>query len=147
MTVYEYHLKFWGGIQNEDQNWIEKELNIKETDFWFDSEEKRQEFRKILQDIANKHNCCIVFSEHEGFDVRQRTVATVIMQLPNGKQYLYTDDFGYGYSEDLAEFVWHEGNWACDCNRSSSLSQVYPEVSKLPCGDTIEVIDFKVERV
>lgn len=140
---YEYHLNFWGGIEND--NTIEKELGISEKDFWFSSEKKRDAFKVTLQDVAKKHKEVIVFSENEGVQVRFRTVVKMIMVMPGGEELPYTYDFGYAYPESSACFMWEDGNYSCDCNKSMFLSQIYPHIKEQDeCGDDIELKDFKV---
>ena len=44
MNKYEYFLKFWGQIQNDDYKHILVGEDIKGTDFWFDTKNKRDSF-------------------------------------------------------------------------------------------------------
>ncbi len=138
---YEYHLMFWGGVKND--NWIERDLGIKENNFWFETEKERSEFKNKLQEVANNHKQVICFDENEGQYVRYRTIAKMIMVL-NDTEYPYEYDFGFAYSKDSAEYMFEEGNYSCDCNKSIFLSKKYPKVPEIDCGDTIELKDFKI---
>lgn len=74
-----------------------------------------------------------------------RTVAHMTLTL-NGKPYKFKYDFGPNYPDESAEFMFHSGNYACDCNLSLFLSQMYPKegIQEMPCGDEIAISDFRV---
>ncbi len=139
---YEYYLGSWGGVYNDDL--IAKTLGITERDFWFDNTEERENFKSKLKAVADTHGECIVFKDGEGFDVRKRTVAKMVMAFPNGKKYPFEYDFGYAYKPESAEFMFFDGNYSCDCNKSNFISDKYPEITKMECGDEIILEDFKV---
>lgn len=52
------------------------------------------------------------------------------------------------YPEDAAIWMFTEGNYSCDCNRSLFIRQQFGEdaVPELPCGDTIELLDYHIEK-
>lgn len=52
------------------------------------------------------------------------------------------------YSEDDAVWMFTEGNYSCDCNRSLFIRQQYggDAIPELPCGDTIELLDYHIEK-
>lgn len=141
---YEYYLHFWGEVENE--NWIERDLGIREKCFWFDSVEEREALWSKLSATAKAHRVCIVYNTAEGTDTRKRTIATMTLCLPDGREFPYRYDFGYAYPIDAAEYMFEEGNYSCDCSHSLFLSQAYPEaeIPEAPCGDTIRMQDFKV---
>lgn len=143
-SKYEYYLQFWGGVQNKDQNWIVKDLGIYENDFWFDSEKERLDFKIKLFDVAKKHGSMIMFDEKEGINVRIKTIATMRFLHPNGKLYYYREDFGYAYPKDSAKYIFEDGNYSCDCNRSLFLSRSHKEVEEMECGDEIKMFHLKV---
>lgn len=138
---YEYYLGYWGGIQND--NIINRELGIKETDFWFDTEKERQEFKQRLKSVAEKYSASIAFREEEGTKTRYRTIAEMVMMTPDGKKYLYRHDFGYAYPEDSAAYMFEEGNYSCDCNKSDFIG-----IDEYPCGDEIKLenLTIKLEK-
>lgn len=146
MQAYEYHLQHWGQVMNSDQRWLEKDLGITATDHWFPSAEKRAEFRRKLKACADRHNCIIAFAEHEGWNTRLRTVARMTMQLQDGRAFSYEYDFGYAYDPESAHYMWHDGNYGCDCNRSLFLGRAGHAVEEMECGDTITLENFRVEQ-
>lgn len=52
------------------------------------------------------------------------------------------------YSEDDAIWMFTEGNYSCDCTRSLFIREQFGDTSipELPCGDTIELLDYHVEH-
>ena len=144
MNKYEYFLKFWGEIENN--KWVEKDIGTKEKNFWFETEEQRLKFKNFLKTIANKHNVIIVFAEQEGYNVRKRTIAKMDL-IYNCRVYPYSYDFGYGYPTGAAYYMFTDGNYGCDCNRSLFLMRKYPNDFKteFDCGQEIIMKNFKIE--
>ena len=52
------------------------------------------------------------------------------------------------YPEDAAIWMFTEGNYACDCNRSLFIRQQFGEdsIPELKCGDEIELLEYHVEH-
>lgn len=135
-----HYLKFWGSITNTTL--IKKEFPT--SDLWFETEALRSEAKRRIEEIAKITGEFAAFSD--GYDpLHQRTIARMTMVLPDGSSYPYEYDFGYCYPVHSAEFMFTEGNYSCDCNKSAFLSETYPEVKEFDCGDTIELRDFTVE--
>ena len=83
----------------------------------------------------------------EGKHVRYKTIAKMKLKY-NGKEYDYQEDFGYAYPIESAEYMFKDGNYSCDCNKSLSLNRKYgDEVPVKGCGDEIELIEFEVLQV
>lgn len=63
------------------------------------------------------------------------------------KEFILHYDFGYGYSEESAIFMFEDGNYACDCNRSIFIRQEYGEntIPELDCGDEIKLSEYHFE--
>lgn len=65
------------------------------------------------------------------------------------KDQLFTlrEDFGEGYNPETAEWMFTEGNYSCDCNRSLFIRRQHGEhvMPELDCGDEIELIDYHIE--
>ena len=137
---YEFYLGFWG----QAEKLIAESIGKKERDFWFDSAEERENFKSRLKAIADTHSQRIAFKDGEGFDVRKRTVAKMVMAFPNGKKYPFEYDFGYAYEPESAKYMFFDGNYSCDCNKSNFLSDKYSEIPEMECGDEIVLEDFKV---
>jgi hypothetical protein len=57
--------------------------------------------------------------------------------------YEFDYEFEDSCSDEGIEFIWTEGNYACDCNRSLFIQRYCnPEFPELPCGDAIDLIEF-----
>lgn len=140
-----FHIRYWGGVQNGGAS--AKFLGTSENDFWFDTAAEREAFRNKMQRFAKSINRMVLFTERDGAAAQTRTVAVMVFEF-DGKEYPLEYDFGVGYSANSAEFMWEEGNYSCDCNRAIFLSEKYPEAfneSERECGDSIDLISFKVE--
>ncbi len=142
MPDFEYYLGFWGQVEND--NLIERTTGIKEKDFWFSTEKERAEFKAKLESIADKHGVIIVFKQEQGKEVRLKTIARMTMVLPDGREFPYKYDFGYAYGKDAAKYMFLDGNYSCDCNRTIFLSKEYPEIKEWNCGYDMELINFSV---
>lgn len=142
---YEYYLNFWGQVQNDKL--VEKELGITDSDFWFDSKWEREQVRNTLQAVADKHNVIIAFAEEEGVSsyIRKAPIAKVLLGY-KGKHYNIEMDYHPGYPEHTIRFMFEEGNYCCDCNRSIFIQEQCDENFKeLDCGDEIELMKLEVE--
>lgn len=164
-----YLLRYWGGgveALHQDlpfQQLIKEipKLVIKHNDTmncWFEHKQLRDSFRDCIWSIAKRiekdtqQNCTVVTdSVDEGIDdmgvmiyPSYRTVAFMSLVTPDGSEYAYCDDFGYGYSAGSARYMYEEGNYSCDCNRSEFLRNLGVPIDELDCGDTIEMKKFFV---
>jgi len=58
----------------------------------------------------------------------------------NGILYSFVDEY-----ISFPDFIWEEGNYSCDCNRSDFIkiycNEYFPG---LPCGDSIKLIDISL---
>ena len=82
-----------------------------------------------------------------GYFTHKDTVACLTF-LYDGNEYYYEYNFGKEYPEESAEFMWEEGNYSCDCNRSSFLAEkydVFKEMDEFDCGEDIELVDIKID--
>jgi len=139
-----FHLSFWGSFNNDGL--ATKLLETEARDFWFETSDERQRFRERVESLAARHGHLVVFAESNGPLCRKRTVVVMVLRY-EGKDYDLEYDFGFGYSAESAHYMFHEGNYACDCNRSLFLHQRYPEVPELEqCGDTILMVSFEVQH-
>jgi hypothetical protein len=109
---------------------------------WFEDEASAWEFQKRVLAFPGT----IVAVVETGPDCRVRTVAVMRLVFPGGVEVPLRDDFGWGYSVDSARFMWLEGNYSCDCNRSSFAQQLGYEVPDMECGDLVACEDFRVEQ-
>lgn len=137
-----YHLYYWGEVCNSDI--INKAIGVSCQDFFFASKEERMAFKAKLKAIADFNRVCIMFAEHDGPNAIKRTIAKMVMQLPDGREVPFEYDFGYGYEAESAKYMFMDGNYACDCNRSLFLHKSHPEIQEMDCGDNIILKDFAV---
>jgi len=57
-----------------------------------------------------------------------------------GKEYFVVDN---NPSDEGFEFMWKEGNYACDCNRSLLIRRTGYQFPEMKYGHAIEMVDFK----
>jgi hypothetical protein len=142
VDIYEYCVHFWGAAEDVVMDSLESDSKY----HWFATKKESDDFVDKIRTIAEKHSKTLAVNEVEGFDVRYKTIAHILLKHPNGNVYKYVDDFGYGYPDDGVYYQWEEGNYSCDCNRSSFLSREHPEVEELDCGETIEMVHLEIEK-
>jgi len=142
---HEFMVNTWGGFYNEE---YQKIHGLLPGYYWFDTLEERETFKRSRKAIEAEHNARVLcFSEVDGPECRLRTIAHMDF-IYKGIRYSYSYDFGYGYPEESAEYMFTEGNYACDCNRSLFLMRAYGvNIEELNCGDEITMENFRVERV
>lgn len=133
----EYFLNIWGGAIPT----LEKELGIKDRYFWFKSENDRQ---KLINKIKPYSSLGLMIDIKDGEMTHKRTVA-VMDFIYQDKVYHYEYDFGYEYSEDAAEFMFFEGNYSCDCNKSLFIQDIDESFPELNCGDEIKIQNFIIK--
>lgn len=144
---YEYMLHTWGGFYNDEHK---EKHGFKEGYFWFNSNEARQKYIDILKVVESEHNARFLITDlKDGFNLHSRTIAKMIL-VYNGKEYPFEYDFGYAYEAKNARFMFHDGNYSCDCNRKLFLHREYEaELGKCDfdedaCGNEIEMKNFEV---
>lgn len=137
----EYYVKYWG----QASGFLKEKLEVNELDFWFNHEISRQKHidkcLNLCKDVGT-----IVYDCREGEDMDFKTVVEMNL-VYNGVKHPYTYDFGYGYPCSSAEYMFFEGNYACDCNLSDFIRKSNVNFPELDCGDTISVEDFKITKV
>jgi len=148
MSAYEYYLGVHGEVLNEDQRWLERDLGIVDQHFWFASAAERACLRARLKACADAHQCIICFLEYEGTDARLLTVARMVFRLPDGRAFNCRHNFGYGYPCSAAEYMFQEGNFACDCNRSLFIMHTVPGAiaKEWECGELIVMEDLRISK-
>ena len=142
----EYMAHIWGGAWNKDANpSIEKDLGIKEGYHYFKTKEERDSFLKLVKQDKYS-NQGLVCDLKEGEMTHKRTIFVADLKY---KDMVYTIhyDFGYEYPEEVAIFMFEEGNYSCDCNMSSFIQDEYGEdaIEELDCGEEIEMINYHFE--
>jgi hypothetical protein len=57
-----------------------------------------------------------------------------------GKTYVIHDEYEY---DEYPPFMWENGNFSCDCNKSMFIQEVDEDFPELHCGAEIKMIDIK----
>ena len=140
----EYMAHIWGGVWNKDANPnIEQDLGIKEGYHYFKTEEERDRFLKLIKQYSSQG---LVWDLREGKMTHKRTIFVADLKY---KDMVYTIhcDFGYEYPEEEAIFMFEDGNYSCDCNRSLIIQDEYGEnaIDELDCGEEIEMLNYHLE--
>lgn len=78
----------------------------------------------------------------------KRTIFVGVFQYKD-KEYTIHYDFGIDYPDKSAEFMFLEGNYSCDCNRSFLIRNEYGNdaIPELPCGDEIVLKTYHIEHL
>lgn len=140
----EYLLHLWGGFFNEENIKIH---GYKPGYYFFKTEKEANDFYEKLQKIedSNKNFQCLAKSIETNKHIRYETHA--IMKLKYKDKSYYLDyNFGYGYPRNSAEYMFYEGNYSCDCNKSlfiqNKIDKNFPE---LECGNEIVIENFIIK--
>lgn len=143
MKAGEYHLFFWGEIENDG---LATAKFGPERDYWFATAEEREVFKTNVSLFAKAAGKIVAFNQTDGPLACKRTIAKMKL-IYRGITYPYEYDFGYGYPGHGAEYMFFDGNYSCGCNLSNFLRAAHPEagVPELDCGEQIEVKDFEIE--
>lgn len=142
----EYMIHIWGGAWNSDANpSIEKDLGIKEGYHYFKTEEEKNEFCELLKNPIYR-NQGLMIDEKYGVMSHKRTIFVGKFKYED-KEFIIHYDFGYEYEEEDAIFMFEEGNYSCDCNRSLFIQREYGEdvIPELDCGWKIEMTEYHFE--
>lgn len=76
-----------------------------------------------------------------------RIVATVSLKYKD-KTYIFDYDFGEDYSVEGAEFMFEDGNYSCDCNRSMFIKRYCDKnFEEMDCGEEIELVNLRVKKI
>lgn len=109
---------------------------------WFKTEEEREVF---IADVESRsQGQPVARSKYQGEMSHKRTVAVCEFEY-DGKVYSYEYDFGYEYPADSAEYMFTDGNYGCDCNRSDFIREANPDFPNCDCGHLITLKSFKIE--
>lgn len=141
-----FMVQAWGGGQNE---FAKEYPNHKKHNrclyYYFDTE---AEMNELINKAHKYDKGCVVTSVGEG-DIHNRTIACMDL-IYQGKPYHHEQDFGYGYWEGGAEYMYFEGNYSCDCNKLLFLARDYKELAHfadidVECTDEITIENFRIE--
>jgi len=113
---------------------------------WFRTDAERAAAVATVRRPESQGGCVMVVADHDGPLVHCYTVAVAALEV-NGRQYEVRQDFGLGFPSDAAHYIWEEGNFSCDCNRSALIAeQCDPEIEELECGNTIKLVMLTVKH-
>jgi hypothetical protein len=134
----EYFLHYWGGAEET----IKKELNINDNYFWFKTKDERDRFLSKIKRYSHL-GLALDVKESDNFTHKQ-TIAKVKLKY-NNKEYEYNQDFSYEYPANLVHFMYEEGNYSCDCNRSLFIQRHCDSSFKeIGCGEKIQLMSLDV---
>jgi hypothetical protein len=88
-------------------------------------------FRKFWQSLASN-------------TAKPTTIAYMLLAT-GGNHYSLSFNFNSITNHELAEFMFYDGCYACDCILSDLLHAQYPEVEVMKCGSEIEIEQFTLE--
>ena len=141
---YEYMLHTWGGFYNKEYRDVH---GYAPGYYWFETADERKKYVETLKFIERKlHAVRLMTVFEEGTETRYKTIAEMTF-VYNGNEYHLNYDFGYCYEEDAARYMFEDGNYSCDCNRSNFIREQDESFPELDCGDLIQMKDFKVNKV
>jgi hypothetical protein len=135
-TMKEYCLHIWGGAMPH----IKEELGIEENYYYFQSEDERNDF---LNKLKPYEKYGLARDLKEGEMTHKRTIASMDLVYKDNRYHI-DYDFGYEYPKDSAEFMFFEGNYSCDCNKSIFINDIYESFELLDCVDEVEIENFIV---
>lgn len=142
----EWMIHVWGGAWNYDATpSIEQDYGIKEGYHYFDSDEDKNDFLEII----NKPEYCsqgLMKDIKYGAMSHKRTIFVGTCRY-EGIDFTLHLDFGYEYPEDSAIYMFLDGNYSCDCNRSLFIRREYGKnsIPELDCGDKIQLVKYHIE--
>lgn len=143
----EWMVHIWGGAWNKDANpSIEKDYGIQEGYHYFSTEEEKNRFCKILKNPIYSRQGLVQDIKY-GIMTHKRTVFVGTLEYKQ-KEFIIHCDFGYEYPEESAIFMFTEGNYSCDCNKSLFIRSEYGNnaISDLSCGDEVILKEYHIEH-
>lgn len=139
----EYMVHIWGGAWNKYANpSIEKDLGIKEGYHYFSTKEERDKFIKKVTHPKYRKQGMMVDCKY-GEMTHKRTIFVGTFKYRDDTFVIHCD-FGYEYPEESAIYMFTQGNYSCDCNRSLFVRNQHGEnaIPELGCGCEIEMVDY-----
>jgi hypothetical protein len=104
--------------------------------YWFQTAEEREAFAKKIR--SNK-KWIVVFDLPDNDHTDQLTYAKVVVAY-DGKEYRFSDCFGFGFEGESAIYMFTAGNYACSCNLSMFIRQCCDEYfPELCCGEDVDL--------
>ena len=141
-----YYLQYWGSVCNDGFN--EELFGLINTRFWFPSIELRETARGYLEAVVererNSGNLVIIcFRDAEGDVAKTKLNASMTFVYKDAEyEYIYNGD--YGVEESTIRYMFDEGNYSCDCNKSLFISRTVEDFPEMDCGNEIAIKDFVI---
>lgn len=135
----EYFIRFWGASEEA----IAKELGTSQRIWYFPTKAERD---ALIYRINQFSHLGLVMDLQEGHLTHKRTVATVVFKY-EGHTYITRNDFGPEYPVDAVHYMYEDGNYSCDCNRSNFIREIDPNFPHLNCGSEIKMAKLRIGYV
>jgi hypothetical protein len=78
-----------------------------------------------------------------GNEYKMHTFVKFVLHY-RGIDYKCIDDLGENYPLNVAHYIYEEGNYSCDCNRSLFLKRIGVVCDELECGETIKLSNLEI---
>ena len=89
---------------------------------------------------------CVVQMEAKGPDADIFKTAVVRLAY-RGRLYTIHHEVGYGFEDHSIHYMFEEGNYSCDCNRSLFIAQECDDYfPHMDCGESIELVSLQIEK-
>jgi hypothetical protein len=109
--------------------------------YWFKTKDEREAFMK---EIRSHKDWVVVMSPVDNDHTDQLTYAKVVLAY-QGKEYRFSECFGFGYEGESAIYMFSEGNYSCSCNLSMFIKRCCDEsFPQFGCGEDIELRSINV---
>jgi hypothetical protein len=147
----DYLLRFWGrdsyGFRQRlsGHSWCIKEPNGAWA-AWFPSAKARE---AAVESAQLPDEVVIIDEVDTSAESDARLMTHTAVELAVGdERYCLEHHFGFGYPPSAASYMWEEGNYSCDCNKSLFIAeQCDPSFSERDCGDEIALASISVEQI
>ena len=141
----EYRIEVWGGAWNVKANpSIEKDYGISEGVHYFKTEEERDSFLKIINEMKYRSQGLMDIISY-GYMKHKKTVFVGNFEYKN-QSFIVRYDFGYDYARKSAIKYFTLGTCACDCARSALIRSIYGKdaMPDLACGSKIKLVKYQI---
>jgi len=127
----EYALDVWGCPEDGPEKF--------NGTYWFDTADELWLYKEKLSALQTGAS-----SASFGRAVRAKTLVEATMKLPTGEEYVVHEEIGYAYPPDVARYMYVDGNYGCDCNRSIKLRRMGVDIPEHDCGEVIATTKVRV---
>lgn len=142
----EYMVHIWGGAFNPDAlPSLERDHGITEGYYYFSTEKEKDDFISLVRQPQYSDQGLMTDIKY-GEMSHKRTIFVGTLKYQD-KKFIIHYDFGYEFEKERAIFMFENGDYSCDCNRSLFIRKEYGDdsIPELYCGDGIKLIDYYFE--